>query len=158
MQNCKLIDTSIAKGESLSPEMAPKTLDEQNQMARVLQSSVVGSLMYAMMCTIPDISFVVELVYRFQSNPRLAHQKAVKRILHYLKRIADCMLCYRGANLNLVDYSDADLVGDLDQRKSTLGYVFLLNGGVISWSSKKQSCIALSTMEAEFIACSVAMQ
>ena len=64
------------------------------------------------------------------------------------------MLCYRGANLNLVGYKDVDWGGDLDERISTLGYLFLLNGGVISWSNKKQSCIALSTIEAKFIACS----
>ena len=59
------------------------------------------------------------------------------------------MLCYRGANLNLIGYSDDDWKGDLNECKSTLGYAFLLNGGVISWSGKKQSCIALSIMESE---------
>ena len=68
------------------------------------------------------------------------------------------MLCYRGANLNLVGYKDVDWGGDLDERISTLGYLFLLNGGVISWNSKKQSCNALFTMEAKFIACSTAAQ
>ena len=58
----------------------------------------------------------------------------------------------------LVGYSDADWEGDLDERKLTLGYVFLLNNGAISWSSKKQSCIALSTMEAEYVACSSTVQ
>ena len=70
----------------------------------------------------------------------------------------DYCLCYQGSNLHLIGYFDADWVGDLDQRKSTSGYTFLLNKGAISWSSKKHTCIALSTMEAEFIACSVAMQ
>ncbi|KAK9080956.1 hypothetical protein Syun_031353 [Stephania yunnanensis] len=61
-------------------------------------------------------------------------------------------------NLHLVGYTDVDWGGDLDERKSTSGYVFLPNNGVISWSSKKQSCIALSTMEAKFVACSAAVQ
>ncbi|OMO58188.1 Integrase, catalytic core [Corchorus capsularis] len=145
-------------GETLSLQLTPKTSDEQKQMARVPYSSSVGSLMYAMMCTRPDISFAVGLVSRFQSNPGLAHWKAVNRILRYLKGTADYMLCYRGSNLNLIGYTDADWGGDLDERKSTSGYAFLLNGGAITWSSKKQSCIALSTMEAEFIACSAAVQ
>ena len=70
----------------------------------------------------------------------------------------DYCLVYQGSELRLVRYSDADWGGDLDQRKSTSGYVFLLNKGAISWCSKKQTCIALSTMEAEFIACSTAVQ
>ena len=108
-----------------------------------------------MICTRPDISFVVGLVSRFQSNSGLAHWKAIKWILCYLKGTTDCMLCYRGANLNLVSYSDADWRRDLDERKSISDYAFLLTGGSISWSSKKQSCISLSTMKAEFIACFV---
>ena len=132
MQNCKPIDTLIAKGESLILEMALKTLDEQKQMARVPYSSVIGSLMYVMMCTRPVINFVIGLVSRFQSNSRLAHWKAVKWILCYLKGTTDCMLCYRSVNLNLVDYNDVDWGGDLDERKSTSGYAFLLNGGAIS--------------------------
>ena len=70
----------------------------------------------------------------------------------------DYYLVYQGSELRLVGYSDVDWGGDLDQRKSTYGYVFLLNKGDISWCSKKQTCIALSTMEAEFIACSAAVQ
>ena len=127
-------------------------------MFNVPYSSTVGSLMYAMMCTRPDICFAVGLVSRYQSNPRREHWKAVKRILRYLKGTMDYCLCYQGSDLRLIGYSDADWGGDLDQRKSTSGYVFLLNKGAISWSSKKQTCIALSTMEAEFIACSAAVQ
>ena len=70
----------------------------------------------------------------------------------------DYCLVYQGSELRLVGYSDADWGGDLDQRKYTSGYVFLLNKGVISCCSKKQTCIALSTMEVEFIACSAAVQ
>ena len=70
----------------------------------------------------------------------------------------DYCLVYQRSELCLVGYSDADWGGDLDQRKSTSSYVFLLNKGAISWCSKKQTCIALSTMEAEFIACSTAVQ
>ena len=111
--------------------MAPKTPDEQKQIAQVPYSSAVGSLMYVMMCTRLDIIFVVRLVSRFQSNSELAHWKAIKRILCYLKGTADYRLCYHGANLNLVGYSNVDWVGDLDERKSTSGYAFLLNGGAI---------------------------
>jgi hypothetical protein len=100
----------------------------------------------------------VSLVSRFQANPGPEHWFAVKRILRYQKGTADYMLCYQGKDLRLVAYSDANWGGDPDERKSTSGYAFWLGSGVISWSSKKQSCIALSTMEAEYIACSVAVQ
>uniref|UniRef100_A0A2N9GE70 CCHC-type domain-containing protein n=1 Tax=Fagus sylvatica TaxID=28930 RepID=A0A2N9GE70_FAGSY len=98
------------------------------------------------------------LVNKFQSNPGLAHWKAVKRILRYLKGTMDYVLCYQGSDLRLIGYSDADWGSDLDERKSTSGYAFLLNNGAITWSSKKQPCIALSTMEAEYLACSETVQ
>jgi hypothetical protein len=138
--------------------MCPKTQDEIEKMARVPYANAVGSLMYAMMCTRPDICYAVGLVSKFQSNPGLAHWKAVKRILRYLKGTMDYVLCYQGLDLRLVGYSDADWGGNIDERKSTSGYVFLLNNGAITWSSKKQSCIALSTMEAEYVACLAAVQ
>ena len=127
-------------------------------MEKVPYANVVGSLMYAMLYTRPDICFAVGMVSRYQSSPGEAHWKAVKRILRYLKGIADYSLCYQGSNLTVRGYTDADWAGDGDERKSTSGFVFLLGNGAIFWSSKKQSCIALSTMEAKFEAFSVAAQ
>ena len=88
--------------------------------------------MYVMLCTRPDICFAVGLVSRFQSNPGPTHWKAVKRILQYLRGIADYMLCYQGRDLHLRGYSDADWAGDLDEHKSTSGYTFLPGGGAIT--------------------------
>ena len=83
----------------------------------------------------------------------------VKRILRYLERTSDYMLCYQGKkDLRLIGYFDADQEGDIDQSKSTLGYAFLLNDNAILWSNTKQSCVALSTIEAEYVACSAATQ
>ena len=79
-------------------------------------------------------------------------------IMRYLKVTMDYCLVYQRSELSLVGYSDVDWGGDLDQLKSTSGYVFLLNKGAISWCSKEQTCIALLTMEVEFIACSVVVQ
>ena len=158
MHNCKPIDTLVAKNESLSLDMCPKTQDEKEKMARVPYANVVESLMYAMMCTWPNICYFVGLVSRFQSIPRLDHWKSIKRILRYLKGTADYVLCYQGSDLCMIGYSDADLGSNLDGCKSTFGYAFLLNNGAITWSSNKQPCIALSTMEAEYVACSAAVQ
>jgi hypothetical protein len=119
MHNCKPIDTHVFRGEPLNLEMSPKTQEEKEKMSRVPYSSAVGSLMYAMMCTRPDICYVVGLVSRFQSNPGFAHWKAMKRILRYLKGTMDYALCYQGEDLCLVGYSDVDWGSDLDERKST---------------------------------------
>ena len=138
--------------------MCPKTDLDKKQMERVPYASAIGSLMYVMMCTRPDICYAVGLVSRFQSNPGEKHWKAVKRILRYLKGTSDYALCYQGSDLRLVGYSDADVGGDEEERRSTSGYTFLLNNGAICWSSKKQTCIALHSMEAEFVACTAAVQ
>ena len=82
----------------------------------------------------------------------------MKRILRYLKGTSYYVLCYQGKDLRLVGYTNVDWGGNLDRRKSTSGYAFLLNDYSISWSSKKQSCISLSTMETEYVACSSAKQ
>lgn len=127
-------------------------------MSWIPYSSAIGSLTYAMQCTCPDICYAVGLVSRYQANPGLAHWRAVKRILRDLRGTSDYMLCFRGADLRLRGYTDADWGSDPDERKSTSGYVFLLGGGDISWSSKKQKCVVLSTMESEYIACSATVQ
>ncbi|XP_062173689.1 secreted RxLR effector protein 161-like [Alnus glutinosa] len=94
---------------------------------------------------------------RFQSSPRLAHSKTVKRMLRYIKGTVDYILCYQGLDLRLVGYSDVDWGSNIDERKLTSGYAFLLIG-TITWICKIQICIALSTMEVKYVACSTAVQ
>ena len=158
MENYNPIDTPMAKGEKLSNNLCPKTPEQKEWMEKVPYANVVGSLKYAMLCTRLDISYVVGMVSRYQSNLGEAHWKAVKRILRYFNGIVDYRLCYQGQDLQLKDYTDADWENDLDERKSTSGYVFLLGNGVITWCSKKQTCIALSTIKAEFVTFSTAAQ
>jgi len=117
--------------------------------------SMVGSLLYAAIATSPDIAHAVGVVSRFNSNPSEAHLTAVKRILRYLKGTVDLALKYRkSADEMLLAYSDADWAGDVDDRHSTTGNIFVMTGGAISWLSKKQSTVALSTAEAEYVALS----
>ena len=127
MHDYKPMDTPIEKNLSLSLDMCPKTPNEKEQMSKVPYTSVVGSLMYAMMCTRPDICYAVGLVSKFQSNPSTKHWMVVKRILRYLKGTLDYVLCYQGKDLHLAGYTYADWGGDLDKHKSTSGYAFLLN-------------------------------
>ena len=108
MQDCKSIDTPIAKGEGLSHRLCPRTPQENEQMKHVPYASAIGSLMYAMMCTRPDICFAIGMVSRYQSNPGPAHWKAVKRILRYLKGTADYTMSYQGKDLRLEGYSETD--------------------------------------------------
>ena len=140
--------------KSLSSNQRPKTNAEIERMRGIPYASVVGSLMYAMLCTRPDIYFVVGMVSRYQSAPSEEHWIAVKHILKYLKRTRDYMLVYQSESLEPIGYTDSDFQSDIDSRKSTSGYVFTFGGGAISWRSVKQSSIADSTMVVEYIAIS----
>nr|XP_033511661.1 secreted RxLR effector protein 161-like [Nicotiana tomentosiformis] len=112
-----------------------------------------------MVCTRPDIYQAVGLVSRYQTDSGLAHWQEVKRIMRYLKGIGDYALCYQGGkDLRLVGYSNVDHGGDLDERKSTSGYVFILSDGAVSWSSKKHSRVSLDTMEAEYVVLALVAQ
>ena len=152
MQNSKKGLLPTRHGISLSKQQCPKTPQEEEDMRRIPYASAVGSLMYAMLCTRPDICYAVGVVSRYQSNPGQEHWIAVKHVLKYLRRTRDYMLVYSGGDLNLLGYTDSDFQSDKDSRKSTSGSVFTLGGGAVVWRSIKQSSIADSTMEAEYIA------
>ena len=141
-------------GLPLTESMSPTTEAERVDMARVPYRSAVGSLMYAMVATRPDIAAAVSAVSRFMENPGSEHWTAVKHIMRYLKNTADWVLTLgSGCKLQLVGYCDADWAGgDLDGRRSTTGYTFSLGSGSIVWSSKRQPTVALSTTEAEYMA------
>jgi len=125
-------------------------------VAQLEYASVIGSLMYAMHCTRPDIAFAVGMMSRFTSKPSTFHWKAIARILGYLKRTRELNLIYKDYPRVLEGYSDASWMSSTNQSKSTSGWIFSLGGGAISWASKKQTCISHSTMESEFIALSAA--
>ena len=124
-----------------------------------LYQQIVGSLQYAAGGTRPDIAYVVSTVVKYCHQPSDMHMTAAKRILRYLKQTKDLNLTYvENSPEAIVGYSDADWAGDVQDRRSTSGNVFLLGGGAITWSSRKQSSVALSTVEAEYMALSVATQ
>ena len=118
---------------------------------------MTGSIMFSMVETRPDIAFATSLVSRFAKNPSHQHTEAVKTILKYLKGSKHRGITYGGdEELKIEGYSDSDWAGDKDSRKSTSGFIFMLNGGPISWCSKRQLTVALSSTEAEYIALTLA--
>ena len=149
---CSPGSVPVTKGERLSKDQSPKNDRERMTMKNVRYSSVMGSLMYAQGCTRPDITLGV--FDRFMSNPRLIHYQAVKKVFRYLQGTKDHMLTYRCTNsLNVVGYSDADFKGCVDDKKSTIGYIFVMARGVVSWRCAMQSVTASSIQEAEYAAC-----
>ena len=111
-----------------------------------------ASLMYAIVCTRLDIAHAVGVVSRYMSRPGKHLWEAVKWILWHLRDSTDTCLCFTCASLKLQGYVDADLAGDIDNRKSTTGFVFTLGGTFISWASNLQQIVALSTIEVEYVA------
>ena len=115
-----------------------------------------------MVCTRPDISWVITRLSQFLSKPLQCHWVALKHVLRYLKGTADYALCYRRCEkgLRLIGYSDSDWASSAEDRRSTSGYCYSLSesGPLISWKSRKQPVVALSTCEAEYIALAAAVQ
>ncbi|RVW43322.1 Retrovirus-related Pol polyprotein from transposon TNT 1-94 [Vitis vinifera] len=138
MKNCSLSVSPIVKGDRFNLDQCSKNDLERKQMKNIPYASAVGSLMYAQVCTKPDIAFVVGMLGRYQSNPCMDHWKAVKKMMRYLQGTKDYKLMYKQtSNLEVVGYSDSDFAGCVDSCKSTSGYIFILAGRAISWRSVK---------------------
>ena len=135
MQDFKKGFVPFRVGKSLSSSQRPKTNTEVERMRGIPYASAVGSLMYAMLCTRPDIYFAMGMVSRYQSAPDKEHWIAIKHILKYIRRTRDYMLVYQDESLEPIGYTDSDFQSDIDSRKSTSGYVFTFGGGAISWRS-----------------------
>lgn len=120
-------------------------------LKKIPYREAIGSLLFLSTANRPDISYGVNLLSKYINNSSLHHVSQLKRIILYLIKTKDLCIKYQGHE-DLIGYSDSDFAGDLNTRKSTTGYIFMLNGGPISWASQKQSGIALSTTEAEFMA------
>ncbi|KAE8723109.1 Retrovirus-related Pol polyprotein from transposon TNT 1-94 [Hibiscus syriacus] len=152
MQDAKPVSTPLGVHFRLSKEQSPKTEEERAHMVKVPYASAIRSMMYAMVCTIPDIAQAVGAVSRYMNNPGKVHWEAVKWILRYLRGTTNKALCFKGRDTILTDYVDADLAGNVDIRRSTTGYVYTLGGTAMSWVSQLQKIVALSTTEAEYVA------
>jgi len=137
------LDTSI-KLSSIMENEAPADPQEY--------ASIVGGLTFAAYVTRSDIACAVGQLSQFLNNPSTTHMHAAKRVLRYLQGTATLGITYRPPLLRLQGYSDANWAGDMDTRRSTTGYVVMLNNGAIAWKSRRQPTVALSTMESEYMA------
>lgn len=130
-------------------------------MSSVLYPSGVGSLMYAMVCSRPNLAYAVSMISMFMANPGKQHWEALKWILRYLKGSSEVVLWF-GKNQKMQEaiegYVDSDHAGCIDTRKSLTGFVFTLYGNAMSWKSNLQTVVALSTTEVECIAMTEAIK
>ena len=124
-------------------------------MSRIPYASTVGSLMYAMMATRPDVAYVVGVTSHDMSKPRQEYWKAVNNIFRYLQGTDGLQLIFSSDHpINVESFTDSDYASNPDNRKSTLGYVFTYGGGAISWRLKLHGYTTLSTTEIEYIVAS----
>ena len=114
----------MSHGITLSKSQCPNTKDERERMSKIPYASAIGSIMYAMLCTRPDVSYVLSITSRYQSDPGESHWTAVKNILKYLRRFKDIFLVYGGLEDDLVvnGYTDASFQSDKDDFRSQSGY------------------------------------
>ena len=135
MNEAKLVSTPLGSHFNLSKERSSKTEEKRDHTSKVPYASAIGSLVYAMVGTRPDIAHAVGVVSRFMSRPRKQHWEAIKWIFRYLKGSLDAC-----ASLKLQGYADADFTGNIDSRKSTIGFVFTLGGTAIMGLNSTKDC------------------
>jgi hypothetical protein len=155
MCECNGVETPLPQG------LVIKSLEKDNdgQFVGLIDHSeyqaVVGQILFASLFTRPDLSYAIGVVSRHSHAPSKAAWKAVKHLLRYIKKTKEEKLTLgrgKDTDLQLEVFVDADLGGDIETRKSTTGVIAMMNGGAVSWESKLQKSVALSTMEAEFMA------
>ena len=155
MEQSKKEFLPVLQGVKLCKTQSPTTAEYRKRIQVILYASAIGSIKYAMLCTRSIVYPTLFLAREYNSDLGVDHWTTVKNILKYLKRTKDMFLVYGGDKELVVNaYVDASFDTDPDDLKSQTGYVFMLNGGAISWCSSKQSVVGGSTCEAEYIAAS----
>ena len=135
MDKAKSVGCPLAGHFKLSSNQCPTSEKDKEEMLKIPYALAVGSLMYAMVCTRPDIAHAVGVVSRFLSNPGKEHWAAVKWILRYLRGTSKVCLCFGNGKPMLDGFTDSDMAGDVDSRKSTSGYLMTFAGGAVAWQS-----------------------
>ena len=145
LKSASSIRTPMSSNVKLTVDLLGKSVDPS------LYRSMIGSLLY-FTASRPDISYSVEVCARYQANPKESHMTALKRIIKYVKTTTEFGVWYsKDTSDVLAGYSDADSAGNVDDRKSTSGGCFYMRNNLVSWMSKKQNSIYLSTAETEYI-------
>ncbi|MDV3193956.1 MAG: Ty1/Copia family ribonuclease HI, partial [Sweet potato little leaf phytoplasma] len=155
MEDAKTVKTPFAPHFKLTAAQSPADFHELTEMKAVPYANLVGSLMYGMVCSRPDLAHAMSVVSRYMSNPGRPHWEASKWILRYVKGTSNKGLVFTKSDVEgdiLTGFVDSDYAADLDKRRSLSGYIFTLFGNVVSWRSTLQTVVALSSTEAEYIA------
>jgi hypothetical protein len=147
MNNLKPVKIPLASHFNLSSSLCPSNDEEKEYMSHVPYANIVGSLTYAMVSTRPNISHEVGVVSRYMENIGKEHWATMKWVIQYLRGTSNYCITYNGSSYLLCGYVDSDFVANLDKKRSTSGYVFTLASGTVSWMSKIQNIVALSTTE-----------
>lgn len=163
MPEAKVVAIPLAQHFKLSYENSPKENEEEhlNYMLKIPYSQVVDSLMYFMISTRPNLSYSTNLVSQYIAKSGKRHWETSKCILRYLKGIQEAKLLYKTCytqSYEIYGFVDADYAGDLNKRMSLIGYVFRLGGNLLSWKAILQPMVALSSIEAEFVALTEAIK
>jgi hypothetical protein len=157
MQDSKKGFLPMSHGITLSKKQCPLAPDEQERMRAIPYALAIGSIMYAMLWTRPNVSYALSATRRYQSNYGEVNLIIVKNILKYLRRTKEAFLVFGGEKeLVVTGYSDVGFQTDVHDSKSQSSFVFCLNGGAVRWKSSNQDTVADSMMEAEYIAASEA--
>lgn len=148
MDNCSVLSVPI------DPSIVNLNHTVNNAHCNKPYRELIGSLMYLMLGSRPDLCFSINYFSRFQNCYSDQLWNYLKHVLRYLKGTIDYGLTYKKSNdnVNLIAYVDSDWGGDTKDRRSVSGYLFKMNDNIIQWSTKKQTCVALSTTESELIA------
>ena len=151
---------SKTKSVPLSTSIKLEQATEDNLLDREAfpYNELVGSLLYLSVCTRPDISQAVGVLARYMAKPSTEHWTAAKGVLRYIAGTLKHGICFGGSSTSVEGYCDADYASDLQTRRSTTGFVFILGGGAISWGSRLQPTVAASTSEAEHMAAAQAVK
>ena len=150
MSDCNPVSTPAVVGSRLAKGEAWQESDGERPPYREL----IGCLLYLSVATRPDISHVVSSLSQYNDHFGVSHWSAAKRVLRYLKGTSDLGISYQLGDGTVTGYVDADYGGSMDDRRSFTGYVFIMNGGAVTWDSRKQRTVAVSTTEAEYMALS----
>jgi transposase InsO family protein len=151
MSQCNPVSTPMTPGITLQKATRAPTQEEVVTIASIPYRRTIGELNYAMRTTRPDIAYSVSSLSRYMENPSIDHHYQLKHLLRYIRGTTDLMLVFGSSNNGLIGHSDSDYAADRDDSKSTSAYVYTLFGGPISWKCQKQSVVATSTTEAEYI-------